>query len=174
MDLIQRAQEKREWHRTELARLESFLATAFELERDLAKDGSVARDKRSDSDKADAPIRQRVARQRGGVGADTVAAAEEIIRDRGPLPTRDLLPLIRAKGIEVGGNDPVATLSARISNRSSLESHHGKWRFREISRASDAQASEEEEAADSPAKEQSTASMFTQTKEQQYAAALVQ
>lgn len=33
-----------------------------------------------------------------------------------PLETRDLVPLVKEQGVEIGGKDDVATLSARLSN----------------------------------------------------------
>jgi hypothetical protein len=161
MDLIARAQEKRDWHKAELVRLEAFLATAFELENDLKKSPVPPRDSRSDAEKADAPKRQRQAtRPQSGIGAETIKAAEEIIAERGPLSTRELLPLVLAKGIDVGGNDPVATLSARISGRCDLKTHGGKWFFEKDLPQSVRQRTSDEEAADSPAKESSAASLF--------------
>jgi hypothetical protein len=159
MDLIQRAHEKREQLRAELSRIEAFLATAHDLQQEFSRPGT--RDTRSDAAKADAPAA--AGRKRGGVGAETLDAAVAIIRERGePMSTRELLPLILAKGVPVGGNDPIATLSARISNKGVLHLTRGKWwptvdDFENL----DAQASGKEEATDLPTKDQSAASLFT-------------
>jgi hypothetical protein len=168
MDLIQRAQAKREQLRTELARIEAFLATAFELEQDLAREKPA--DRRSDAKKADAPVRRAATTPRSGVGKDTLDAAAEIVREYGSMSTRDLLPYICAKGIDVGGKDPVATLSARLSGKGVLEVYHGKWRF--IEGAEGSGNAGNEEATDNPTKDQSAASLFTQAKENEHAAAL--
>lgn len=170
MDLIHRAQEKRDWHRAELSRLEAFLATAFELEQDFRSQPPVAADARTDAQKADLPV-ARVSRQRGGVGADTLMAAKSIIRERGPMSTRDLLPLVRAKGIEVGGNDAVATLSARISNKGPLVTYNGKWQFKEVSEPN---GSGQKETAENPATDQSAVSLFNPNHGAADAAALVE
>jgi hypothetical protein len=159
MDLIARAQQKRDWHKAELARIEAFLATAFELESELDKSPIPQRDHRSDADKADAPKRKRQAsRPLSGIGAQTIDAAEALIRERGPMTTREMLPLIRAKGIEVGGNDAVATLSARISHKGDLVTYHGKWFFKD--EVPSVNGSGQKEAADNPAKDTSAASLF--------------
>lgn len=153
MDLILRAQDKRDKLRADLARIEAFLATAYELEQDLKAEPSAQGSLLTDTQKADLP-KKRADRPRSGIGAETIAAAEDIVEDRGPMSSRNLLPLILAKGIEVGGKDPVATLSARISQRGRLETYNGKWRFK----VSGPEGSGKEEAADNPATDQSTAS----------------
>lgn len=176
MDLIQRAHEKREQLRVELGRIEAFLATAHDLQQEFSRAPQQTRDVRSDSAKADAPVAS-VNRKRGGVGADTLEAAVAIIRERGePMSTRELLPIILAKGIPVGGNDQIATLSARISNKGILQLSHGKWivgadEFEDLS----AQALEREETADLPTKDQSTVSLFNPNEgERRDAAALAE
>lgn len=168
MDLIQRAQAKREQLRNELARIEAFLATAFELEQDFAREKPA--DRRNDAEKADAPVRRGPSPPRSGVGKETLDAAAEVIRQFGSMSTRDMLPFICAKGIDVGGKDPVATLSARLSGKGVLEVYHGKWRF--IEGAESSGTTGNEEAADNPTKDQSAASLFTQAKENDDAAAL--
>ena len=48
------------------------------------------------------------------------------------MQTRDLVPLVRAKGIEVGGKDAVATLSARLSNSAEFRMIRGRgWWFKD-------------------------------------------
>ena len=54
----------------------------------------------------------------------------EILRARGkPIKTVDLLPLLIDRGVEVGGKDSVATLSARLSNSDEFRSNRrvGWW-----------------------------------------------
>lgn len=171
MDLIQRAHEKREQLRAELGRIEAFLATAHDLQQEFSR-SPATRTAMSDAAKADAPAA--AGRKRGGIGAETLDAAVAVIRERGePMSTRELLPLILAKGIPVGGNDQIATLSARISNKGVLHLSRGKWwptidDFQDL----DASASGDEEATDLPTKDQSAASLFTQAKEDNDAAAL--
>jgi len=161
MNILQQAQAKREALQRELARIEAFLATAYELQQEFVADQTKPAAK-SDSQKADMPAPARRVGQRGS-GSVTLHAVADILRERGvPMSTRELLPLVRAKGIEVGGKDALATLSARISQKGVVTVRAGKWWFINDLKASGAQASEEEEAADDPTKEQSTASMFTQ------------
>lgn len=157
--VLQRAHEKRQQLLSGLARVDAFLAEYHEIQQEIGR-APVTRDAASAQPKAPPP--PPVNRKRGGVGADTLEAAVAIIRERGePMSTRELLPLILARGIPVGGNDPVATLSARISNKGVLQLSRGKWlvgadEFENL----DASASGNEEAADQhPAKEQSAASV---------------
>jgi len=152
-DLISRAQAKREWHLAQAAKLETFLATYYDLEQELKS--RSATETQTDAEKADAPKRQRQAtRPVAGIGADTINAAEAIVLEHGPISTRDMLPLILARGIEVGGKDPVATLSARLSGRGDLVVHGGKWHFK-----NDLPWKKEE--ADNPAKDTSASSLFS-------------
>lgn len=47
----------------------------------------------------------------------TEVAVESILEDVGrPIQTRDLVPLVEKAGVEIGGKDKLATLSARLSN----------------------------------------------------------
>lgn len=47
----------------------------------------------------------------------TREAVSKILTEYGePLETRDLVPLVKEQGVEIGGKDDVATLSARLSN----------------------------------------------------------
>lgn len=163
MDLIALAEERRDWHKAELARIEAFLATAFELKRDLTSN-PIVKDARTDAEKADAPKRQRQSnRPLGGIGAETLEAAEAIVRERGPQSTRDLLPLVRAKGIEVGGDDTdraIAILSARLSGKGDLMIYAGKWHFEDQLPPLIRQRLAQKEASDNPGKDQSDASLF--------------
>ena len=72
-------------------------------------------------------------RSRAAPGAmeQTKNAVTEILREkRRAMQTRELLELVRSRGVEVGGNDPVATLSARLSNADEFELHKGfGWWF---------------------------------------------
>ena len=130
MDIVLKAKQKREALRAELARIENFLALAYELEQGLTQDVEGKKDD-TDLPQPVARVRARPKRGKRGVGADTVSAAVEIISERGPLGTRELLPFVLARGIEVGGRDAVATLSARLSNKDDLVMHHGKWKLNE-------------------------------------------
>lgn len=158
MDIIQWAQEKRERLRAELARIEAFLGTAFELEQEFGVADPAMRPA-TDASKADAPARVRTP-GKAGSGAETLQRVAAILRERGlPMSTKELLPLVRATGIEVGGKDPLATLSARLSQKGVVAVNSGKWWFIEDQQASSGDPLGEE-AADTPAKETSAASLF--------------
>jgi len=62
------------------------------------------------------PSRKYQKTSRGRINPTREAVAKILEENGGPLQTRDLLPRLRARGVEVGGKDPVATLSARLSN----------------------------------------------------------
>jgi hypothetical protein len=165
VDIIMRARQRREQLAAELARLDVFLEMAAELARD----------------KADSPPPERtVSRPRHmaarGVGADTVAAALEIVRRHGPLATRALLPLITARGIPIGGKSEIATLSARLSTsgKGIIRMSAGRWRAAQQDEAQGPETvPEREESADPSMEGRSTDSLFhIQTKEDRYAAAL--
>jgi hypothetical protein len=172
MDLILRAQQKRDQLRAELARIEAFLATAFELEQELSASGTTQM-LMTDAAKADAPERK-ISRSRGGAGADTLRAVTEILEERGQsMSTRDLLPLVRAKGVEVGGKDPVATLSARISQKGVVELVAGRWALIHNDEGSGAVSAGVGETADIPGKDPSAVSLFNSSEgERRDAAAL--
>ena len=57
------------------------------------------------------------------------AAAAEIITKNGPKPTRDLLPLIEASGVLIGGGDKLQALSAVLSrdDRFKTDRAAGGW-----------------------------------------------
>lgn len=63
--------------------------------------------------------------------APTREAARKILDEYGePIETRNLLSLIRERGVDVGGKDPVATLSARLSNSREFRNKRGVgWWF---------------------------------------------
>lgn len=166
VDIVMRAIQRREQIMAELARLDTFLAMAAEL----ARDGT-------DLALADNPNRARrqTARRGSGVGIKTVAAALEIVQENGPQPTRDLVPLIEARGIEVGGKSKIATLSARLSTtgKGMIRMFEGKWHeAKQHVTPGPETAFEREELADAPVKDEFADLLFHQTKEGRYAAAL--
>ena len=113
--------------RAEVARLEAFLEVYRELDTGSPK---VAR------------VRTRHTMATSGAVADSASAALEHIRVTGrAVSTRELVTVLTAKGIEIGGNDPIATLSARLSRSPLLTNIRGAgWQA--------ASASEEETAGD--------------------------
>lgn len=157
--VIQKAITQRDYHRAHAERLEAFLATYFEL----SKVGEPARETMTDQQKVEAP-KARVSRARGGVGADTLAAAVEIVTANGPMSTRELLPMILAKGIPVSGGDAVATLSARVSNKGKLRTYNGKWHLITEEENSEPEGSGEEPVS-TPTTDAPTGSLLNASKE---------
>lgn len=163
MDIISHAMAKREKLRSELEKIDSFLATAFELEQEAGGVDATTEKKTLPAPEAAAPApRKFIVRLPGtGLVSATANAAGAILRERGvAMSTRELLPLIRAKGIEVGGKDPLATLSARLSNSNKVKLTSGKWWLVDV----DGQSVESQEAADAPTTEQSAAPLFNQAR----------
>lgn len=158
------AKRRREELLSELARLDAFL----ELAAELARSGS-------DSLTAQNTPRARSTAAARGVGADTVAASLEIVRVQGSQATRDLLPMIKARGIPVGGKSEIATLSARLSStgKNVIEMHEGKWReVPQHTTSEPVTALESEESADQSLAGESADSLFHHTREGRYAPAL--
>ena len=158
MDLIAQALIKRDNLKRDLGRVETFLSIAYELQ----GEGHNAKAVKTDAEKIAEPIR-RVSdiRAPSGVGAKTAETAESIVREaRRPMTTRELLPLIQAHGIEVSGQDMIATLSARLGNDAKradakMRLVGGKWHLLEwISKA------DSEETAGSSLPGASTVSSF--------------
>lgn len=71
--------------------------------------------------------------------------------------TRELLPFVRAAGMEVGGANDIATLSARLGTSQMFTLKGGQWFIK--------RATAGEGAADNPAKEASTAPLFQSNQE---------
>jgi hypothetical protein len=142
-----------------LAKLDDFLQTADDLERQFA--GSpLSTSSMGGGSRSKPPPR------RGTLGAKTIAVAADILEIYGPMPTRDLVPHIEARDIEVGGKSKIATLSARLSaGRDVLELRDGKWHRKTDMRTSGASAPQEGEAADRTAEGRSAASYWDQAEE---------
>src|SRR6185312_15389269 len=117
MDLVTKARERRVELVAELARIDRFLESADEMARELGLAPAAA----------PAPQTRKLARR--GTGAETLNAVAAIIEAQGPMSTRDLVPLVLERGIEIGGKDAIATLSARISKKGVVELDGGKWRL---------------------------------------------
>lgn len=159
MDLIAQALAKREKLKSDLGRIETFLATAYELQ----GEGPIPAPAKSDAEKIAEPVR-RISSPRAavGVGVETAKIAESIVREAGrAMSTRDLVPLVEAHNIEIGGKDKVATLSARLGNdakrsEARLRLVAGKWHLPEWISMADS-----EETADTPTKDAPAASFFS-------------
>ena len=94
---------------------------------------------------------------RSGRLAETELAAGEIIRAVGrAVPSPTMLQALAAKGVEIGGKDPMATMSARLSRAPSLEFQRGLgWALKSA-------AAPRGEAADpAPEQDESAASVET-------------
>lgn len=65
--------------------------------------------------------------------SETERVAAGIIRELGrPVPTREMLSLLAARGVDVGGKDPASTLAARLSRAPTILGQRGSgWKVRE-------------------------------------------
>ena len=108
---------------SELAQLEKLIASAKELSK-MAHPAQTAADTRRP--------------KRATTSNLTRIITREILTKRGtPMKTVELLPLLRDRGVEVGGKDPIATLSARLSNTDEFESNRKEgWWFAGVPRPS--------------------------------------
>lgn len=161
MDIFEKAKAKRDYHKAEFHKWEAFLVTASELQGDTPtqKTASTERVLEDKAKRLETAIRKRSPRKppKSGVIYDTAMAAIDYMREHGEgLATRQFVPIVKSKGIDVGGTNEVGTMSARLSQSMMLELRHGKW-F--ILRNAD------EETADNPSKDTSAASDLNQTKE---------
>ena len=154
MDIVKAAQNRLERLNAEKAKLESFLHTALELQSDLVRH-NVERPVVT-AGRSEVNPRMRVGERKppkSGAIYDTAMAARDYMLANGDgRKTRDLLPVIQERGIEIGGVNLVATLSARLSQSMMLELKEGKWFIL---------PNAVEKTADSPSKDTSAASLFS-------------
>lgn len=132
MDAVfENALRKRDAARYETAKLREQLAKASDEEKRwdefLRMYGEVAPRSAIDAGEVTRAIRNEHAtmyskpRESGGALAATELAAVEILTRVGrPIPTRELHDLLTEFGIEIGGQDPISTLSARLSRAPKL------------------------------------------------------
>jgi len=129
-ELIREAVRKRDAALHEAARWSSFI----DMYQELAETSAALLTEQTVSG-------TRVEQSQGGRGsalADTERAAVAAIQNAGKaLKTPELLAALQEAGIEVGGKDPLSTLSARLSRAESLENirPHG-WRLRRTNHSS--------------------------------------
>jgi hypothetical protein len=63
----------------------------------------------------------------GGIGAQAIRLAVEMIQERGqPIRTKELVDLMRARGLDVGGNNTVTTLSSYLSRAPELSASRAR------------------------------------------------
>lgn len=156
MDIIATAEAKRDELKAELAKIEDFLTTAYELQGGLSEPKPVReRVLRVDEPKRYIPKVGKITPRKppkSGLIYDTAMAAIEYMKEHGEgVPTRDLVPVVKAKGVSVGGTNEVGTISARMSQSFMFELRDGKWFIL---------PSADEETADQPCKEESADSLF--------------
>jgi hypothetical protein len=70
---------------------------------------------------------------KGGVGGSAARHAVAIIRERGrPIPTRDLVELLKERGVNLGGNNQITTLSSYLSRTPELKADRSQgWSLKE-------------------------------------------
>ena len=70
----------------------------------------------------------------GGIGAQAIRLAIEMVRERGqPIPTRELVDMMKDRGLDVGGNNPITTLSSYLSRAPELSADRSRgWSLTEL------------------------------------------
>jgi len=148
-DIIAKARAKRQQLLAEVAKIDTFLELAAEFGDD---DGVATLAAPNPPPRVRVRVRERKPPTQGVV-RQTADVVMDYMRAYGEgKKTRELVPVVEDAGVEVGGKDKVATLSARIYTSSMFEMRQGKWFIRPKA---------DEEAADSPTKDTSAASLFT-------------
>lgn len=132
----------------DIARLTEQLNQAQALEVKIAHYIEMAQ--RYDNDADDAlshRFHREVPSEKGRIAAsgtsyDAVQAVVSILRDAGkPIRTRDLLPMLEARGINIGGENPVTNLSGFLSRSPELEANRALgWHLVDWGKASDVDA----------------------------------
>lgn len=147
-DVRQKALARRHLHEAEIAKIDTFLGMLDELEGEVVP--------KSIREQRDAPVQRQRTMPTAGVVFESATVIKDYMRAYGEgRKTRELVPVVESAGIEVGGKDKVATLSARISTSQMFELRQGGWYLRRP----------EEEAADNQSKDESAASLFQSDQE---------
>lgn len=166
MDIIAKAKARLTELETERGKLVQFLELAEELGADVgivsaapaheANTGSASAQRKRDRANRPPP--------KSGVVYDTMMAvrAYMLSNDVEAMRTRDMVPVVEQAGIEIGGQNPVATMSARVHSSQMFELRDDKWALKDAFK---------EETADNPAKATSAAS--TNNEGGRYGTALV-
>jgi hypothetical protein len=94
------------------------------------------------------PSERRSRIPQGGIGAQAIRLAVEMVQERGkPIPTKELVDLMKARGLDVGGNNPITTLSSYLSRAPELSADRSRgwsltgWAAQDIKNANDAETS---------------------------------
>ena len=89
----------------------------------------------------EADVTAELPKVRGGVSGAAVRAAVDAIRERGaPIHTRDLIDVLAAQGIQIGGSNPTANLSGFLSRSDELQNSRASgWGLSEWDESSDEQ-----------------------------------
>jgi hypothetical protein len=160
MDMFRMAAEKRKWHLAKAAEYQRFIEIGRSLSghtrdsSELYQKSAPVVDEAADyvafGDEASAVIRKRGPRkaQRDGVVIQTATIVKQYMEDKGEgLKTRELLPYVVSQGMEVGGQNPIATLSARLGTSQMFTLVRGKWYIRDNTDNETADASMKDEPA---------------------------
>jgi hypothetical protein len=165
MDIMKKAEAEMQWHLTEAEELRRFIErgrrlSGFPVEVEatnhkptpIAANGAASFEGATEANSA--------ARKRGprsapktGVLYETAMFVKQYMATHGEgRKTRDLLPLVLEAGFRVGGQNEIATLSARLGVSKMFRLEGGKWFIRREA---------DEETADTPSKDTSAASLFS-------------
>lgn len=130
-ELRRQAADKLEFHMAEIGRWSLVLQRLDEVGKALSDTADAVR-RENASHQTGGPSAGRAERSRNAPTSGLVFDTASFVRtymiehDEG-LKTRDLLPIVQAGGIEVGGKNPIATLSARLHSSQLFEHKQGRW-----------------------------------------------
>jgi hypothetical protein len=168
MDIIKKAEAEMQWHLTEAEDLRRFIERAHLLAGGYAptetathKPAPITANATSNFEietEASATVRKRGPRRapKSGLLFETAMFVKRYMEQNGEgRKTRDLLPLVKAAGFSVGGQNEIATLSARLGTSQMFQLKGGQWFIRREAN---------EETVDTPSKDASTASEHSNQK----------
>lgn len=118
--------------REELAALEAQLGPKLEYMAQLRAliEAHAALPKRAIPMRAPKRAPKRASKRSGKVVAQTEMATVDILKETGqPIRLGDLVAAVQARGVTIGGKNPVATLRARLEHASSIQTdrRRGVW-----------------------------------------------
>lgn len=118
MDLVSEAKHRLAQLDKEAQELRAFIQMAERLKGQLSGEGRV----RPAYIQMVPSIRRDRKPSQSGIVYETANFVRTYMRENGDgLKTRELLPIVEAAGIEVGGQNPIATLSARLGTSQMFE-----------------------------------------------------
>ena len=128
-----RALEKRRWHEEQIRKLNEWLALHDELlgdeERESATSSTTREQTQAEERGSLEPTKSGIGLQRTTPTPELEHLAVKILRENGqPLTRGPLAEALEARGAVIGGRNPIANLSSKLTRSKLLRStDHGYW-----------------------------------------------